>query len=92
MKLCIDCKYHKKNFYESHEYNRGEIHYCHKDAYIHTDPVTGRKSELGIKYCSEHRKSLRRDRCGEEGKFWEPRTEKYNVDHLKSLWQLIWKK
>lgn len=67
MKLCVDCKHHRKYYFDR----------CQR--FYTVSPVTGDKAwpnEYGL-MCSNERASilgrLIRGACGKDGLFWEPK-------------------
>ena len=72
-KLCINCK---------HYYNPYTTHRCRRPKEQNTSFITG-KVEIRPDYllCEIERKNLKEvDRCGEEGKYYEPK---------KSFWERL---
>jgi hypothetical protein len=71
MKLCINCKHHEVT-YDS--FDNG-THICYAKAKIRICPIVGTVYRSEFQNCSVQRgigDPYREDRCGEEGKFYEP--------------------
>lgn len=77
-KLCINCKYHRVG----QEYGgvipvwfgvlpvTSPVNLCDRFKYTYTNPVDGRKTEMGEVKCSSERSA---GKCGLEGRLFEPK-------------------
>ena len=79
-KLCIDCKYFKKDFFIDNKFGTCSFFPIEKeDDYFLVDGIRTKKTEY--MFCNVARKI--HDMCGEEGKFYEKKVrsnKKHKID------------
>jgi len=68
LKLCKDCKWYKKDWFEHLTYGGDRFDMC-RNPVVSGNLVTGKVK--GGRFCDMMRLSY--GRCGEEGKYWEAR-------------------
>ena len=68
-KLCIDCKFYKKDFFSSSDFGKCTLFPIEKENDYFLVNGNNNNNNIEYKYCSTLRKY--EDLCGKEGKFYE---------------------
>ena len=74
-KICVDCKFYKKEFFTSSEFGKCALFPKEKDIdYFLVNGKNHNNNNIEYHYCATSRKSD--SMCGEEGKYYEKNEKK----------------